>query len=264
MSPKEIIKSVGIPKEPAKYLYLHYLNKTELDYINNVPLTLKEIKKYKNAVNKLIKGANIYHIIGHTQFFNHKILVNKDVLIPRSETEELVNKTINYLKEYNINPKSIIDLGTGSGAIAITLSNLYKKSKVIALDISKKALRVAKKNNQLNNTSVIFSKQNILKPLEGTYDLIISNPPYLNKKAEDNVHNTEPHLALYANNLEFYEAMLAYLPNNINTPSIIAFEMGYDQGTDLKKLSKTHFPNSKIILEPDYNNQDRYLFIISE
>lgn len=229
---------------------------------------LEYIKKYykgniEEAIKQLNKGIPVQYIVGNVDFYGYEFKVNKNVLIPRFETEELVNRTIKYIKQYIPNPK-IVDLGTGSGCIAITLSKELNVS-VDAVDISDKALEVAKQNNEMNKSKVTFYQGNMLEPLNKKYNVIISNPPYIsrNEEIQDLVKNNEPELALYADNdgLYYYEEILKNASNYLEEKFIIAFEIGYLQGERIKELANKYLNNVNVSIEKDLSEKDRFVFI---
>lgn len=224
-------------------------------------------EKLKEGLKKLKQGLPVQYIVGNVNFYGSILKVDKNVLIPRFETEFLVEKTINYAKKYLKEPLKILDIGTGSGAIAITLKKKLN-SKVDALDISKQALKVAKENAKQNNVEINFIHSNMLENIKDKYDIIISNPPYISydEEIEEIVKNNEPHIALYADNngLEYYEIILKSIKNYINTPAIIAFEIGMKQGLIIKEIAKKYIDNAKIKIEKDLNGKDRYLFIFTK
>lgn len=229
---------------------------------------LEYIKKYykgniEEAIKQLNKGIPVQYIVGNVDFYGYEFKVNKNVLIPRFETEELVNRTINYIKQYIPNPK-IVDLGTGSGCIAITLSKELNVS-VDAVDISDKALEVAKQNNEMNKSKVTFYQGNMLEPLNKKYNVIISNPPYIsrNEEIQDLVKNNEPELALYADNdgLYYYEEILKNASNYLEEKYLIAFEIGYLQGERIKELANKYLNNVNVSIEKDLSEKDRFVFI---
>lgn len=231
-------------------------------------LVEKKIKNKKKLAKLKEKKYPLQYILGNVNFYGYEFLVNKNVLIPRFETELLIEKTLSYLKKLNLNKLDILDIGTGSGCIAITLAKETNNSSIDALDISKKALNVAKKNASINNTNINFIKKDIKKyKTEKKYDLIISNPPYLTE--EDDIDESikyEPQIALYANDkgMEYYKSIIKNLKNNLKEKSILAFEIGIAHGKSLEEYVKKYFPNSKILLEKDYSNRERFLFIINE
>lgn len=229
---------------------------------------LEYIKKYykgniEEAIKQLNKGIPVQYIVGNVDFYGYEFKVNKNVLIPRFETEELVNRTIKYIKQYIPNPK-IVDLGTGSGCIAITLSKELNVS-VDAVDISDKALEVAKQNNEMNKSKVTFYQGNMLEPLNKKYNVIISNPPYIsrNEEIQDLVKNNEPELALYADNdgLYYYEEILKNASNYLEEKYLIAFEIGYLQGERIKELANKYLNNVNVSIEKDLSEKDRFVFI---
>lgn len=231
---------------------------------------IEYLKKYykgniEDAIVELNKGIPVQYIVGNVEFYNTIINVNKNVLIPRFETEELVDKTINYIKKYFKDKVDILDLGTGSGCIAISLAK-NTNSNVDAVDISDDALELAKGNAKLNNVNINFIKQDMAIPNNKLYDVIISNPPYLRDESEveEIVRNNEPALALYAKDdgMYFYKKILENYKNNLKDKFIMAFELGYDQADYLYNYSKELYPNSEVIIDYDLTGYKRFLFII--
>ncbi len=234
--------------------------------MNNIEYLKKylDFDKLDEGIKRLEQGEPVQYIVGNVNFYGNIIDVNKNVLIPRFETEELIEKTLKKIKNKNEKLR-IVDLGTGSGCIAITLKKELPNSIVDAVDISDKALEVAKDNAKLNNVKINFYQGNMLEPLTDKYDIIISNPPYIDKDEPimDIVKNNEPELALYADNngLYYYEYILKNAISYLNNDYLIAFEIGYKQGSKLIELSNKYLPNSKIIIEKDLSGKDRFAFI---
>ena len=226
---------------------------------------IEYLKKYydgniEEAKARLENGEPVQYIVGNVDFYGNKIIVNKNVLIPRFETELLIEKTLSKIDK---NKKmDIIDLGTGSGCIAITLKKLLDCN-IDAMDISSKALELAKQNAIINNVDINFIEGDMLNPLNKKYDLIISNPPYISEdeEIEEIVYNNEPHVALYAKDKgmylykEFIKKSKDYLKDN----GLMAFEIGYLQGKELKEYALNYYNNVEI--EKDLSGKDRYLFI---
>lgn len=226
-------------------------------------------KYYKGDINDAIKRLNmgepVQYIVGDVDFYGNIIKVNKNVLIPRRETEELVEKILKRIQVFD-NPV-IADIGTGSGAIAITLAKKLN-TLVYASDISLKALEVAKENIATNKVDVTFFEGDMLKPYIKNnikLDVIVSNPPYIKKdeKIEDIVKNNEPHLALYAKNngLEFYDSILKNASYVLKDKYLIAFEIGMDQGKNIEALAKKYLSNSIVEIEKDLSGKDRFIFV---
>ena len=228
---------------------------------------VKVSKNIEEDYKKLLEGYPIQYLIGYVDFYGYKIYVNENVLIPRYETEYLVQKTINYSKTIFNDKLDILDLGTGSGAISIVLGRELN-SIVTGVDISEDALNVAKKNAIENKVSINFIKSNMLDSVEGKYDIVVSNPPYIDidEKIMDTVKKYEPHLALYAkdNGLYFYKNILSNIKPYLKERFIIAFEIGWWQGSLIEKIAQEYFENSNILIEKDLTNRDRYIFIINE
>ena len=224
------------------------------------------IEKYseKKLEKYLQKNYPYQYLIGNVDFFNSNILINNNVLIPRWETEELVNRIVHKLSQKKYTPHKGLDLCTGSGCIAISLSKSLNVG-FDAIDISRKALKIAKKNVQNNKVNVMLIKSDVLKNIpNGKYDLIVCNPPYV--KIDEPVGletRFEPQKAIFANKngLEFYECILKYLKQIVNKYYFIAFEFGANQKESLFELAIRYFNRKEIHFEKDLNKKDRYLFI---
>lgn len=219
--------------------------------------------KLEKGLKELKEGRPVQYIIGNVDFYNINLLVNENVLIPRFETEYLVEKTINYAKNLK-EPLDILDIGTGTGAIAISLvKNL--SCNVLATDISKKVLEIANENAKRNNVKINFKQSDILENVKGKFDIIISNPPYISKDEiiDPLVKNNEPHIALYADNngLYFYEEILKNIKPHLKEKSIIAFEIGMTQSEEITKIANKYLPKAKIVTEKDLAQKNRYIFI---
>ena len=226
---------------------------------------LKE--KYPQNINEILKKLEshypVQYLIGNVEFLNTIINVDERVLIPRFETELLVEKTIKRIKALNIQNPRIIDLGTGSGCIAISLKKNLPCF-VTAIDISEQAIELAKENALKNQVEIEYKIENMINTnLEG-YDVIISNPPYV-KETESVGEETkyEPQNALFAKNngLYFYEEILKNISKLSTMPKLVAFEIGMSEGEDIKSLALKYLSTKKILIEKDLTNRDRYIFI---
>ena len=221
------------------------------------------ITEFNDGIEEIIKGRPVQYVVGNVDFYGHIIDVNENVLIPRFETERLVELTIEKIK--NMNKKvSILDIGTGSGCIAITLKKEID-CEVDAIDISDEALKIARENAVKNDVKITFYKSNVLRNVSKKFDVIISNPPYLTEEDDvmDIVKNNEPHLALYAkdNGLYFYEEILKNCIYSIKDKFLIAFEIGCNQKEAVTKLAHFYLENVKVEAYQDYSGKDRYIFI---
>lgn len=244
----------------------NYPRKEDIEYLNKYQKenNLSD-KLYQQYLKELSKGIPVQYVIGNVNFYGYQIKVDKSVLIPRYETELLVDKTINKIKKYFPNQKvSILDLGTGSGCIAITLKKELE-SNVDALDISTDAINIASYNANLNQADINFINQDMTTYQEKKYDIIISNPPYIRYDEEimDIVAYNEPSLALYAedNGLYFYKKIIDNLKYLTNDKYLICFEIGLNQSTDIINYLKSKINNINISVEKDYSDKERFIFI---
>lgn len=270
MKIKDILNNQNIDENQKKLALTQVLNLSipELLLKKDKELTKKEYKKYKKLEKGLKKGIPLAYITKKAYFYNEEFYVNKNVLIPRPETELLVEKTNKLIEKYIENKNiNIIEIGTGSGVIAITLNKLQKNAKITATEISRKALKVAKKNQKIHKTKIKLTKTDLYKGINQKFDVIISNPPYIettSKNVEEQVLKHEPHLALFAgeDGLKCYKKIIKNLKTITKENHIIAFETGEHQKQELTKLLQKQFPNDKIITKKDLNNYDRYIFSI--
>lgn len=231
-------------------------------------LLQNKYKNMDNIIKKINDGYPIQYLIGNVNFYGYDIKVNTNVLIPRFETEYLVEKTIEYINKLNLVNGSVLDIGTGSGCIAIALKKEISTLSVTAIDKSRKTIKLAKNNAKYNKVEVNNICKDIYRiNLINKYDIIISNPPYLT--LGDNVSvetGYEPKDALYVKNyaLEFYEQILKIALNRLNSKGLIAFEIDENEGANMKKLVKKYFPKAKVKLENDLAGKDRFIFVICE
>ena len=223
--------------------------------------------KFKEQVLLIKNNEPIQYVIGNVNFCGNLFKVNKNVLIPRFETEELVEKTLELIKKHFIYPIKIIDLGTGSGAIGISLKKKLPDATVTLLDISNEALEVAKDNAESLNCDVEIIQSDMWENVHDKYDVIISNPPYIrdDEEIEDIVKENEPHLALYGgiDGLDMYRKIHDNLLNHVNNKFLLALEIGDLQRNDVIKIF-SDIPNTEIIAKRDMQNRDRMIFIISK
>lgn len=244
----------------AEYILKEYLTKEQL--LNKRKINIIKYLIFKNKL-RISKYKPLQYIVGNVNFYGYTYKVNKNVLIPRFETEELVEQTINLIKEKFNKNISIIDIGTGSGCIGITLKREIPNCDVTITDISKKALKVAKYNSKDLNIKIIES--DILNSINDKYDVIISNPPYIstNDEIDEIVKNNEPKIALYSKNngLHFYEEILKNAKRILNKEYLIAFEIGCNQSKSVKEIANKYFNGSEVYIKRDLSGKDRMIFI---
>lgn len=229
-------------------------------------------QKYDNleeVIAKIDEGYPIAYLIGDVSFYGYPFKVNEKVLIPRFETETLIEKTIKLIKSLNLENSNLIDLGTGSGVIAITLKKEIPSLNITAIDKSKEALKVAIENSKLNKVNLDFQNQDIFNyKLPENISIVISNPPYIEEDSNYNQNVLyEPKEAIFVSNtnpLIYYEQILKIAKEQITKKHLIAFEIDEDHKEDMHKLCKKYFPSDNIVIEKDLAGKNRYAFIYSE
>jgi release factor glutamine methyltransferase len=243
----------------ATELYIHMNDKVSDEVVNKFET---EFKKY------LYENKPIQYIIGYQTFYGYDYLVDDRVLIPRFETEELVENVILLYDQYFDGKKvDVCDIGTGSGAIAITLALEEKNMQVTATDISSEALEVAEANNQKYNANVTFLQGDMVEPLYGRkFDIIVSNPPYIpnTEEVESLVKDNEPNIALFGGNdgLKFYRIIIENAAKIAKEKFIMAFEHGYNKNEEIESLILQYFPLATVIHKKDMQGKDRMSFAI--
>ncbi len=260
----KLLKKYNIenPKIDAELIISHVLdlNKTNL-YLNSKDISDNEKSDIiEQLIIRRTKHEPLQYILGETEFYGCKIKVNPDVLIPRPETELLVEKVLK--EDFN----SMLEIGTGSGAISIALSKQMKNIKIKATDISKKALNTARQNAELNNVSIDFIQSDIFENIKVKYDIIVSNPPYISKKEYNKlapeIKDYEPEISLLAEEegLSYYKKILANAKDYLTDKGKIYFEIGYDQAEKIKEIAKKNGFN-EINVFKDLNSFDRIVRI---
>jgi release factor glutamine methyltransferase len=256
-----------IHSDHAKILLAELLNKNPLELLTCLDeLVSKEQEElYKKEVLALEQGKPLQYVIGNVNFYGNKFYVDERVLIPRYETEELVENTINYINEYFKEPIDIVDLGTGSGVIGLTLEQKVSTKSVDLIDISKEALEVTHKNCEYLKSKANIIENDMLENINKKYDIIISNPPYIkeDEEIEEIVKENEPHLALYAgkDGLDVYRKIFNNINDYMKEKCLIALEIGMDQANDIIELVKEKINNIEIEVKKDLQGRDRMIFI---
>lgn len=247
----------------------HYFNidRVKMTLEPNLRLSESEMLKIHFAVKDLLKSKPIQYIIGETEFCDLKFKVNENVLIPRPETSEMVGIIANSHQQSAVS--KILDIGTGSGCIAISLAKAFPKSQVYAMDISEEALKVAKENAINNNVNVTFIQDDILTPTQTLtqteFDIIVSNPPYVREleKSEmrDNVLKWEPHNALFVSDddpLIFYRKILEFASTHLNDNGEVWFEINEFLGKEMTSLCR-RFGFSDVKIFKDFRDKERFM-----
>ena len=257
-----------IHSDHAKILLADLLGYNPLELLNHLNTKVDDDKcnMYKEEIAAIEEGRPIQYVTGKVNFYGNQFLVNESVLIPRFETEQLVEKTIEYINRYFTDKVSVIDLGCGSGAIGITLSKKLKNVDITLLDISKKALNVAYRNALYQEVDAKFIESDMFSKVAKKYDVIISNPPYIktNEEIEDIVKNNEPSIALYGGEegLDLYIKILKDIKYHMNDRCLVAFEIGATQGRDVYNLIQKYLPGEIVEIKKDLAGRDRMVFIL--
>ena len=231
-------------------------------------LSEEQLELFQSYVEEHAKGRPVQYITGREEFYGREFLVDESVLIPRPETEELIVCAIDHCRQlFGDRPIKLVDIGTGSGAIAVTMKKEVPQAQVTATDISPAALQTAEKNAERLQADIDFRLGDLTEPINmEKWDVVLSNPPYIayEEQAEmsEVVLDHEPHSALFAEEegLILYRKLAENLPNLMNKPGFIAVEIGYKQGTAVKKLFQQAFPQALVEVVKDINGKNRIVF----
>ncbi len=237
-------KNIDSPKLKARLL-LQYILKKNRQYImvyDEKKLTLEQEERYFKAIDQLVKGIPLQHITHQQEFMKMNFYVNENVLIPRPDTEVLVEEVIEIARK--INAKKILDLCTGSGAIAVSLAKYIDNSQITAIDISEEALTIAERNARNNNVEkqIVFLPSNLWEEIpQEKYDIIVSNPPYIKREIVRNLAQEvqkEPIIALDGgwDGLDFYRKIIHQADEFLKYGGYLCLEIGYDQKDDVMHL----------------------------
>lgn len=268
-----LLRRQGKEESLARFLLMYMLDESSQLFSNKLSEQLsKEIEeKYFSLIEKHIReDVPLSHLVGFEYFYDRKFKVTKDVLSPRMETEELIYKVVEYVKATKKNNLKILDLCTGSGIIAITLKKELDQLliDVVASDISEEAIKVAKENAQFHNATIKFIQSDIFDNIDEKFDIIVSNPPYIDRKDEvtmqDNVLKYDPHLALFAEEegMYFYRNIVEKASSYLNDNGVIFFEIGYDQKDKIIKLADMNGYSAEVY--KDINGRDRMAFLVEK
>ena len=256
----------------ARFLLMYMLDEMR-EFNENLALELTEEdeQKYFQLINKHIKDDTpLSHLVGFEYFYDRKFKVTSDVLSPRMETEELVYKVIDYIRKNNLTNIKILDLCTGSGIIGITLKKELEEFdvKILASDISSRALTVAKENASSLKADISFVESDLFSNIQDMFDIIVSNPPYIanddKKTIKENVLNYDPHLALFAGEegMYFYRNIIEKSRSYLNEKGIMFFEIGYDQKEKIITLGENN--KFETVVYKDINSRDRIAVLKSQ
>ena len=256
----------------ARFLLMYMLaGMREFNENLALELTEEDEQKYFQLINKHIKDDTpLSHLVGFEYFYDRKFKVTSDILSPRMETEELVYKVIDYIRKNNLTNIKILDLCTGSGIIGITLKKELEEFdvKILASDISSRALTVAKENASSLKADISFVESDLFSNIQDKFDIIVSNPPYIahddKKTIKENVLNYDPHLALFAGEegMYFYRNIIEKSRPYLNEKGIMFFEIGYDQKEKIITLGENN--KFETVVYKDINGRDRIAVLKSQ
>lgn len=268
-----LLKQNNRDENGGEILLRHQLKMSRAQLLSNMQEELSENhrKVFVFDVHKLVAGVPVQYILGFEEFYGRQFFVNDEVLIPRPETEELVEGVLQRIEDLFQNKESVslVDVGTGSGAIAVSLALENSRLQVSATDIAGESLEVAKDNAHKYDAAVEFVHGDLLLPLieQGIkVDVVVSNPPYITETEFEElstvVKDFEPYRALVSGNsgLEFYERFMEELPQVLNERALVAFEVGLGQGEAVKELLQRTFPQADVQVINDINGKDRMVY----
>lgn len=269
---KKEFEEAGITSQTIKVFLYELCFEADIDLYLHLDdeADIKIAEKFDEGVKRLLNHEPLNYVLGYCWFYGYKLLVNSDVLIPRYETEELVGHILAMTDEYycDYDKISIADIGTGSGAIAISLVKEESKYHMYASDISDGAVKVAEANAKLNEANIEFFVGNMLDPLieKGIkLDVLISNPPYIpsEESLEVSVKDFEPHVALFggSDGLKYYREIFENAHKILNDNAMMAFEIGYNQKESLTALALSYFKDAKVEVLKDINGKNRMMFV---
>lgn len=258
----------SLDRSTLEYLWKQYKHWTLTDWLSHChdEMISQDEEWFRMAITALQSHYPVQYILGFETFYGYDFQVTEDTLIPRPETELLVEQILN---SYSTDSKlSILDIGTGTGAIAITLKKERPQWDITATDISNKALEVAKKNAKQLNAEVKFKQGDLFEAIAGKkFDVIVSNPPYIAEEErcemDESVKRFEPSQALFAphHGLAIYERLAKEASDYLNDDGAIYLEIGYRQGKMVSQFFKEAFPTRSVEVLPDYSGHDRMVIV---
>ena len=260
------LEAVGEEAESLSFVYraLHKLSFTDFVLKLRIEVSQEDREELKAIQEQLLAHKPAQYIIGSSDFHGLILKVDERVLIPRPETEELVELILSENPESSM---SVLDIGTGSGAIALALANSRPDWQITASDLSNDALALARENTQTCGLSLTFVQSDCLEAISGRFDIIVSNPPYISEADKDevglNVLTSEPHMALFAeeDGYAIYRKIAEQAGNYLTEKGKIYLEIGYKQGDGIRELLKKNFPKKRIRVLKDRFGKDRMVVV---
>ncbi|RFB59640.1 peptide chain release factor N(5)-glutamine methyltransferase [Bacillus thuringiensis] len=262
----------GRDENAGEIVLCHVLKMNRTGLLMNMREEINEEQEasFTEFIHKHVEGIPIQYMIGYEMFYGRSFFVNEEVLIPRPETEELIVGVLERIeRHFGDKELHVADIGTGSGAISITLALENKNLHVYTVDIAQESIEVAKENAKSLGAEVTFYHGDLLSPFDKTgqkLDVVVSNPPYIPEEdwrgLSPVVKEYEPKRALVGgeDGLDFYRRFMEELPNVLQEKAIVAFEIGVGQGEDVKRLLQQAFPHAHVEVVFDINGKDRMVF----
>ncbi|MGT2665971.1 peptide chain release factor N(5)-glutamine methyltransferase [Streptococcus rifensis] len=263
------LRLLGEEPEALKIVFRELKEWTLTDLVTSLrePLTVADEELLLSIFEQLAKHIPAQYILGYTYFSEMKLRVDERVLIPRPETEELVDLIV---RENEPTPLRVLDLCTGSGAIALALKKARPDWEVLGTDLSADAIAVASENANVQGFPINWLVSDLFDAISGKYDIIVSNPPYIAREDQDevglNVLVSEPHLALFAdeNGYAIYRQIIEQASDYLTSTGKLYFEIGHKQGQGLVNLLNQHFPRKRIRIIQDQLGHDRMVVMDHE
>ena len=261
------LEEQGVEGYNIQFVFLERKQWTKLDWLMrmNEPITTEDQAMIDADMKRLAQHYPPHYLLGYAEFFDHRLKVTEATLIPRPETEELVALCLAETSEKTLN---VVDIGTGTGAIAISLKAARKNWHVSAIDLSLEALAVAKENAENEQTTIDFYHGNTLEPvMDQTFDVIISNPPYISRSEwavmDESVRTFEPKMALFAEEegLAIYRKIAQEAAQVLASDGQLFLEIGFQQGEAVKEIMQQAFPTKKVRIKKDLSGNDRMIFV---
>ncbi len=268
---EKLCEAKDIPSETVMAFLVELSNVERYNlYVNFEEEMPKDLyDKFSKGMERILNNEPMAHVLGFSWFYGYKLVSSPSALIPRVETEELCAQILARIDDYfSEGIVDCVDIGTGSGAIAITIAKEENRVKMVASDISEEALELAKINAENNEADIEFICGDMLKPFierNNKFDILICNPPYIpvDEKMEASVVDYEPNIALFGgeDGLKFYREIFKDGPKILNEKAMMAFEMGWNQKEKMQALLNEYLPNIKYEIVKDMNGKDRMLFV---
>ncbi len=248
-----------------QYVFLGRKNWSKTDWLLQMrqPITSADEQQIEADLKLLMQNHPPQYLLGYEEFYGRRFTVTPDTLIPRPETEELVELCLKTAAEQ----ATVVDVGTGTGAIAITLKLERPQWQVLAVDIEAGALAIAKSNSQLLGAAIDFYLGDTLEPIEEPIDILISNPPYISEDEwslmDESVREFEPKTALFAENngLAIYQKLAAQAQKKLAADGQIFLEIGFQQGAAVQEIFQAAFPDKQVTIKQDLAGQDRMILV---